>query len=184
MTQFTMTTPLRLLALALVLTACGEEPKADPMTTTPAGTESPMVDDLPNDLPKNGAEAETAPVTDQPEAPIDDTPATGPITDEAQLLKEVGYVLRDVKSLEDAASAKVRLFAIGERAQPLIDEHKKAFTGSPQDLLAFANQNKAKLIEGLPLLQAELDRIDGIEGAREALQGPMTKIMGILNPQF
>jgi len=177
-----MTTPLRLLALAFILTACGEEPQADPQTSTPADTEA----SVPADTPAVDAETETppAPATDQAEAPIDDTPATGPITDEAQLLKEVGYVLRDVKSLEDAAGAKVRLFAIGERAQPLIDEHMKAFTGSPQELLAFAKQNKAKLVEGLPLLQAELDRIDGIEGAREALQGPMTKIMGILNPQF
>lgn len=160
------------LLVSLVLASCGSD--------TPPHIQDQL-------KPRTGAvpPPQSAPTTAAtPDAvKTQDTPAQ-PITTESDLLKEVGYLLKGVQNLDQALAAREQLSRIGQRAQPLIDKHKQAFAGSPADLAAFAQATKLKLSEGLPLLQAELDRIAKIPGAREALELPMTKIMGILNPQL
>lgn len=156
-------------ALVLVLfalAACGD----DPQPQTPPGN-SPT----------------SAGSVDQPTAQIQ-APATpnaqGPINSEVDLLKEVLYVLSNVKTLEHAKAAHDRLTKMGQRAQPLIDKHKQLYAGPADELKAKAAALQTSLAAGIPILQAETNRIQQIPGARDILEAPLSKIVALLNPQI
>lgn len=145
------------IALLLTLTACSDDPPHLQATIAP-GTGHQAA------LP--GASA----------------PAS-PITTEQELLLAVGAKLRAVKSHADAERARLELGALAKRAQPLIDKHKQVYAGTPEAVAAFAADTKARLAQGLTMLQAELARVGAIPGAREQLEEPMVKIMMLLAPQ-
>ena len=162
----TMKAPLALVLIALA--ACGDDPK----TQTPPATSSPVT---------NSVQQPAAPATQAPAlAPVN---TQGPITSEVDLLKEVIYVLRNVKSLDQAKAAHETLTKMGQRAQPLIDKHKQLYAGPAAELQAKAAALKSSLAAGIPLLHAETDRIQQIQGARDVLEAPLTKIIALLNPQ-
>ena len=88
-----------------------------------------------------------------------------------------------IKSLDQAKAAHETLTKMGQRAQPLIDKHKQLYAGPAAELQAKAAALKSSLAAGIPLLHAETDRIQQIQGARDVLEAPLTKIIALLNPQ-